>query len=67
MSTMLSFADNALSTTFLSNEDIKRVCPMALHTTPTNPNVSDKYVQANTMTVVEDLAKLGWYPGQAKQ
>lgn len=67
MSTMLSFADNALSTTFLSNEDIKRVCPMALHTTPTNPNVSNKYVQANTMTVVEDLAKLGWYPVQAKQ
>lgn len=67
MSTMISFRDDALSTTFLSNEDIKRVCPMALHTTPTNPNVSDKYVQANTMTVVEDLAKLGWYPVQAKQ
>jgi hypothetical protein len=34
---------------------------------PTNPDVSDKYVHANTMTVVEDLAKLGWFPVQAKQ
>ena len=67
MSTMLSFADNNLATSFLSNYDIRRVCPMALHTMPTNPNVSDKYVQANTMTVVEDLAKLGWFPVQAKQ
>lgn len=67
MSTMLSFADNNLATSFLSNDDIRRVCPMALHTMPTNPNVSDKYVQANTMTVVEDLAKLGWLPVQAKQ
>jgi hypothetical protein len=40
---------------------------MALHTAPTNPNVSGRYVQANTMTVIEDLAKLGWYPVQAKQ
>lgn len=67
MSTMISFNNDNLATSFLSNEDIKRVCPMALHTAPTNPNVSDKYVQANTMTVVEDLAKLGWYPVQAKQ
>lgn len=67
MSTMLSFADNKLATSFLSNEDIKKICPMALHTVPTNPNVSGKYIQANTMTVVEDLAKLGWYPVQAKQ
>ena len=67
MSTMLSFNNDNLATSFLSNDDIRRVCPMALHTTPTNPDVSDKYVHANTMTVVEDLAKLGWYPVQAKQ
>lgn len=65
--TMLSFQNHELATSFLSMEDIKRMCPMALHTMPTNPNVSDKYIQANTMTVVEDLAKLGWYPVQAKQ
>lgn len=67
MSTMLSFNNDNLATSFLSNDDIRRVCPMALHTTPTNPEVSDKYVHANTMTVVEDLAKLGWFPVQAKQ
>lgn len=67
MSTMISFKNDELATSFLSNDDIKRMCPMALHTAPTNPNVSGRYVQANTMTVIEDLAKLGWYPVQAKQ
>lgn len=67
MSTMLSFRDDALSTTFLSNDDIRKTCPMAFKDTPTNPNVSDRYVQANTATVIDDLAKLGWYPVQAKQ
>ena len=67
MSTMVHFTNDNLATSFLSNDDIRRMCPMALHTEPTNPNVSDKYIQANTMTVIEDLAKLGWYPVQAKQ
>ena len=67
MSTMLRFENDNLSTSFLSNDDLRRICPMALHTSPTNPKVSDKYIQANTMTIVEDLAKLGWYPVQAKQ
>lgn len=67
MSTMLSFNNDNLATSFLSNDDLRRLCPMALHSTPTNPGVSDRYVHANTMTVVEDLAKLGWYPVQAKQ
>ena len=67
MSTMMSFNNHDLATTFLTNEDIKRMCPMALKSEPTNPNVSDKYVQANTLTVLDDLAKLGWYPVQAKQ
>jgi hypothetical protein len=64
---MLSFNNDNLATSFLSNDDLRRLCPMALHSTPTNPSVSDRYVHANTMTVVEDLAKLGWYPVQAKQ
>lgn len=67
MSTMLSFKDQSLANNFLFNEDIARLCPMALKSAPTNPNVSDKYVHANTMTVINDLAKLGWYPVQAKQ
>lgn len=65
--TMVRFSNDNLSSSFLSNEDIRKICPMALQSAPTNPNVSDKYVQANTMTVIEDLAKLGWYPVEAKQ
>lgn len=65
--TMISFADNSLSTSFLSKEELLAACPHAFRSEPTNPNVSDKYVQANTMTVIDDLAKLGWFPVQAKQ
>jgi hypothetical protein len=65
--TMLSFADNSLATSFLSNDDIRRMCPLAFKETPTNPGVSGRYTQANTATVIDDLAKLGWYPVQAKQ
>lgn len=67
MSTMINFSDNSLSTNFLTNDDIRRICPAAFKTAPTNPGVSDKYVQANTITVINDLAKLGWYPVEAKQ
>ena len=67
MSTMIRFNDNSLSNNILSNEDIARLCPMALKEMPTNPKVSNKYVHANTMTVINDLQKLGWYPVQAKQ
>jgi hypothetical protein len=48
-------------------DELKKACPVAFKDTPTNPNVSDRYIQANTSTVVEDLAKLGWLPVQAKQ
>ena len=65
--TMLSFSDNNLSTNFLSMDDLRKACPAAFKTTPTNPGVSERYVHANTATVIEDLAKLGWYPVQAKQ
>ena len=65
--TMLSFSNNNLSTDFLSMDELRKACPAAFKTSPTNPGVSDKYVHANTMTVIEDLAKLGWYPTEAKQ
>ena len=48
MSTMLSFANNDLATSFMSKQDIAAVCPMALRHTPTNPNVSERYTFANT-------------------
>lgn len=65
--TMLSFSDNSLSTDFLSMDDLRKACPAAFKTSPTNPDVSQRYVQASTATVIEDLAKLGWYPTEAKQ
>ncbi len=65
--TMIRFTDNALATTFLTKEELQKQCPMAFKELPTNPNVSGRYVQANTSTVIDDLAKLGWYPVQAKQ
>lgn len=65
--TMLNFTDNALATEFLTEEDIRKTCPFAFMTNPSNPGVSDKYVQATTMDVVHDMAKLGWYPVIAKQ
>lgn len=64
--TMLRFENDKLYN-FLSKEQVKSMCPMAFKTTPTNPNVSNRYVHANTEVVIDDLAKLGWYPVEAKQ
>ena len=65
--TMMTFKNNDLTTKFMTMDELKRVCPVAFMTEPTNPNVSDKYIQANTATVIDDLGKLGWYPTDAKQ
>ena len=51
----------------MTNEQVMSVCPYAFAEVPTNPGVSDKYVHANTQTVIEDMEKLGWYPVEAKQ
>ena len=67
MSTMLSFRDNNLEDSFLNENDLRALCPLAFKTEPTNPDVSDRYVQATTIDVVKDMEKLGWYPVQAKQ
>ena len=64
---MMTFSNHELSNDYLSTSEIKQRCPLAYATTPTNPKVSDKYVQANTSTVIDDMAKLGWYPVEAKQ
>ena len=67
MSTMLSFGDNKLSTSFMTIEQLKSACPMAFKEHKTNPHVSERYVQISTKTVIDDLAALGWQPVQAKQ
>lgn len=64
---MMAFSGHNLSKDYLSTSEIKQCCPLAYATAPTNPKVSDKYVQANTSTVIDDMAKLGWYPVEAKQ
>lgn len=67
MSTMLRFQNDDLSSEFMSVSELERVCPVVFKDTPTNPNVSGRYVQANTYTVIKDLERLGWYPVDAKQ
>lgn len=52
---------------FLTKDEIKKVCPLAFATSPTNDKVSDKYVVANTATVIDDMEKLGWKVVRAAQ
>lgn len=65
--TMISFNDNSLADTFLTENELRKRCPLAFRTEPTNPNLSDKYVHTTTIDVVNDMARLGWYPVEAKQ
>ena len=51
----------------MTREQVMDVCPYAFAEVPTNPGVSDKYVHANTQTVIQDMERLGWYPVEAKQ
>ena len=51
----------------MTEKQVREACPYAFAETPTNPNVSGKYMQANTATVIKDMEKMGWYPVQAKQ
>ena len=66
MDTMMRFNNDQLNE-FLTKEEVKRRCPVAFRESPTNPNLSTRYVQANTETVIDDLEKLGWRPVEAKQ
>jgi hypothetical protein len=51
----------------MSEDELRKVCPAAFKTAPTNPNVSAKYSYASTMDVVRDMERLGWKPVAAKQ
>lgn len=64
---MMSFRDQNLADSFLSEDEIRKRCPLAYVETPTNKNVSEKYVIANTATVISDMEKLGWKVVDAKQ
>lgn len=64
MSTMISLSDNMSP---LSKEQMREIAPFVFTKDKTNPNTSEKYQVASTETVIDDLAKMGWYPVQAKQ
>ena len=64
MDTMISLSNEMNRMTM---NDVRVKCPYAFAEAPTNPAVSSKYTYANTETVINDMAKLGWYPVEAKQ
>lgn len=51
----------------LSKEELKKIVPVAFKNQPTNPDVSKQYLFVNTETIIDDLAKLNWYPVNAGQ
>ena len=65
--TMFRFDNNSLSNVFLTDYALMQKCPNAFKEEPTNPNVSNRYVQATTIDVVRDMRSLGWFPVDAKQ
>jgi len=52
---------------YLTKEQIKNSAPLVFADAPTNPDVSKKYLFVNTVTIIDDLEKLGWFPVQAAQ
>ena len=62
---MLSFEKGLGS--YLTKDQIKEMAPLVFADAPTNPAVSEKYLFANTETIIDDLEKLGWLPVQAAQ
>lgn len=62
---MMRFADQYDS--YLTKEQIKNSAPLVFAEQPTNPDVSGKYLFVNTETIIDDLAKLNWFPVQVAQ
>lgn len=66
MGTMLTFKDNSL-TDFMTKDEMRKKAPYIFADKPTNAAVSERYVFASTETIIDDMAKLGWYPVDCKQ
>jgi len=64
---MISFSDNKLADTFIKIDELKKICPTAFAKDKTNPRTSDRYDYVSTEKVINDLAKKGWFPVQARQ
>src|SRR6056300_117945 len=62
---MLSFGQGLDG--YLTKDQIRNSSPLVFADAPTNPDVSDKYLFVNTETIIDDLAKLNWFPVQAAQ
>ena len=52
---------------YLTKEQINEQAPLVFAKAPTNPNITDKYLFVNTETIVNDLAKLNWFPVEVAQ
>jgi hypothetical protein len=52
---------------YLTKEQINEQAPLVYAKVPTNPNVTEKYLFVNTETIINDLAKLNWYPVEVAQ
>src|SRR5210317_2331932 len=52
---------------YLTKDQIRNSSPLVFADAPTNPDVSDKYLFVNTETIVDDLAKLNWFPVEVAQ
>lgn len=50
---------------FMTKEEVRQACPVAFEKAPTNPDLSEQYQHADTETIIDDLAELGWYPTRA--
>ena len=62
---ILSFAKGLDS--YLTKDQIKEQAPLVFADSPTNPDVSNKYLFVNTENIIDDLEKLGWLPVKAAQ
>ena len=62
---MMRFSGNLQK--FLTEDEIRQRCPLVFATSPTNDKVSEKYIVANTYTVIQDMEKLGWKVVRAAQ
>lgn len=63
---LLTDVNTGFNGSYLTKEEIKKQCPVAFSSVPTNPTVTNKYVHVNTEVVINDLEKLGWKPVEAK-
>ena len=52
---------------YLTKEQVRELVPVAFLTEPTSSTLSKDYLLVNTETIIDDLAKLGWFPVTAAQ